>query len=314
MSRAQNLLDIWELYSKQVILEKAPGKKAEKMTKKPGPGPVDINSPKAGKIGQQETTGPNATDNFNGPAFNRKISDLKTMTDKEKKERPYVAQLNVSVENFDTNMEKNTKTIINNNMKSTFDKLFEEVMNSENDMDLQALGVDAETDDLGGEGEMGGEITVTLSPEHVDALRAILAQIDGGDMEGEVELGDETTPDDDMGSEEDAEEKHKKKEKEEDAEEDYEEDGEMNREATEMHEVPDSAGLGLINKAKMKVGDATSKHDAGAGHAGTTTVSDDVDGKGKNVADTTGLAMTKHSNNKPKSKIKGGNQMAFGIK
>lgn len=304
MSRSKNLLEIWDLYSKQVIVEKVAGKKAEKMTTKPGPGPVQLNNPKAGQIGQKDSTGPHNADNFNGPAFNKNISDLKTMTDKDKKDKPYVANLNVSVENFDKNMEKNTKSIINNNMKSTFDKLFEEVMNSESDMDLQALGVDTEAGE--GEGEAAAEVTVTLSPEHVDALRAILAQIDGGgEMEGEVELGDETTPDDDMGNEEDAEETKDEGDK---------EAGEMNKEATEMEEVPDSAGQQLIGKGKMKVGDTTAKHDAGAGNAGTTTVSDEVDGKGKNVPDSHGHSLQKISNNKPKSKIKGGNQLAFGIK
>lgn len=300
MSRSKNLLEIWDLYSRQVLVEKAPGKKAEKITKKPGPGPVELNNPKAGQLGQKDSSGPAGSDNFDGPAFNKDISDLKTMSDKDKKDKPYVAQLNVSAENFDTNIEKNTKTIINNNMKSTFDKLFEEVMNSENDMDLQALGVDTEA----GEGDAGDEMTVTLTADQVECLRAILAQVDGSDMEGEAELGDETTPDDDMGGEEDEEHKEEKNE----------DDEYGMKEATEMKEVPDSAGLGLINKAKIKVGDTTAKHDAGAGTAGTTSVSDEVDGKGKHVADSTGLAMTKHSNNKPKSKIKGGNQLAFGIK
>lgn len=303
MSRSKNLLEIWDLYSKQVISEKAPIKKAVKMATKPGPGPLQLNNPKAGQLGQKDSTGPASPDNFDGPAFNKNISDLKTMSDKDKKNKPYVAQLNVSAENFDTNMEKKTKAIINNNMKSTFDKLFEEVMNSENDMDLQALGVDTEAGEGDvGEGDAGGEMTVTLTADQVECLRAILAQVDGGDLEGEADLGDETTPDDDMGAEEDEETMG-----------DDDEDS-INSEATEMKEVPDSAGLGLINRGKMKVGDTTSKHTAGAGTAGTTTVSDEVDGKGKNVADSTGLAMTKHSNNKPKSKIKGANQLAFGIK
>jgi len=307
MSRSKNLLEIWDLYSKQVISEKAPIKKAVKMATKPGPGPLQLNNPKSGQLGQKDSTGPASPDNFEGPAFNKNISDLKTMSDKDKKDKPYVAQLNVSAENFDTNMEKKTKTIINNNMKSTFDKLFEEVMNSENDMDLQALGVDTEAseDDIG---EGGGEMTVTLTADQVECLRAILAQVDDSgpedetDMGDETDLGDETTSDDDMGAEEDEETMS-----------DDDEDS-INSEATEMKEVPDSAGLGLINRGKMKVGDTTSKHTAGAGTAGTTTTSDEIDGKGKHVADSTGLAMTKHSNNKPKSKIKGGNQLAFGIK
>lgn len=297
MSMANNLLEIWGLYNSKVLNEKAPaahppGKKAAKMSTKPGPGPVLLNDPKAGAIGRKDSTGPEAADNFDGPSFNRSISDLKTMSDKDKKDKPYVAQLNVSVENFDKNLEKTTKAAINNNMKSTFDKLFEEVMNSEDDKDLVALGVDTETP----EGEVEGDVTITLSPEHVDVLRAILAQVDGSADEGMSDEGmsDESMPDDDMGTaDEDAETMHP--------------------EATEMEEVPDKKGLDLIKKDN-KVGDVTAKHDVGANKAGTTTIDVPVDGKGKNVPDSAGLALTKHSNNKPASKIKGNNQLAYGIK
>ena len=304
MSMANNLLEIWGLYNSKVLNEKAPaahppGKKAVKMSTKPGPGPVLLNDPKAGAIGRKDSTGPEAADNFDGPSFNRSISDLKTMTDKDKKDKPYVAQLNVSVENFDKNLEKTTKAAINNNMKSTFDKLFEEVMNSEDDKDLVALGVDADAP----EGDMEGDVTITLSPDHVEVLRAILAQVDGSSDEG---MDDESMPDDDMGTDEDAEMKMPKH-----GDEDYEA---MHPEGTEMEEVKDSVGLAMTKHSNMKVGDVTAKHDVGANKAGTTTIDVPVDGKVKNVPDSAGLALTKHSNNKPHSKIKGNNQLAYGIK
>jgi hypothetical protein len=196
-------------------------------------------------------------------------------------------------------------------MKSTFDKLFEEVMNSEDEQDLAALGVDTETGDMGGDMEdMGGEeVTITLKPEHVQLLKDIIAQVEGGaeDMEADVELGDETTPDDNLGTEEDAEET----EHEEDAEEDTDE---VAAESTHMEEVPDSKGLHLTKTGNNKVGDVTAKNDVGAGNAGTKAIKDGVDGKGKDVPSSAGMAMTKISNNKPHSKIKGNNQLAFGIK
>ena len=276
------------------------------MTKKPGPGPVELNNPKAGAIAQKDTTGPHNADNFDGPAFKKDISDLKTMTDKQKAERPYVAKLNVTAEKFDTNMEKTTKTIINNNMKSTFDKLFEEVM-GDDAADLTALGVDVDA----GAGEEGGEVTITLSPEHVDALRAILAQIDGegeGDMEDMP--ADESAPDDNLGNEEDAEEKKM-----------HEKEDEDNQEvATEASaavdagsNVPDSAGMHLtkISSGSNKVGDKTAKL-AGKGKA-DSKVTGTVDA-GSDLPDSHGLGMTKVSSgsNVVKSKLKAGAE-AFGI-
>ena len=306
MSRSKNLLEIWDLYSKQIINEKVAGKSSQKMTKKPGPGPVELNNPKAGAIAQKDTTGPHNADNFDGPAFNKDISDLKTMTDKQKAERPYVAKLNVTAEKFDTNMEKTTKTIINNNMKSTFDKLFEEVM-GDDAADLTALGVDVDA----GAGEEGGEVTVTLSPEHVDALRAILAQIDGegeGDMEDMP--ADESAPDDNLGNEEDAEEKkmHKKED---------EDNQEVATEASAAVDagsnVPDSAGMHLtkISSGSNKVGDKTAKL-AGKGKA-DSKVTGTVDA-GSDLPDSHGLGMTKVSSgsNVVKSKLKAGAE-AFGI-
>lgn len=302
MSRAKNLLEIWDLYSKQIIIEK----KAPKMSKQ-GPGAKNLNDMKARTVAEPKKTGPDGVDNFNGPAFNRNISDLKTMSEKDKKEKPYVAHLNVSVEKFDSNMEKTTKTIINNNMKSTFNKLFEEVMGSDDVQDLDALGVDTEAGDMGGE-EMGGEITVTLSPEHVDALRAILAQIEGGE---DVEAGmDETSePDDDMGTEEDAEETMEggnEKEKKEVA-------SEGSAAVDAGSDLPDSHGLGLtkVSSGSNKVHDKTTKL-AGKGKA-DSKITAPVDA-GSDLPDSHGLGMTKVSSgsNVVKSKLKAGAE-AFGI-
>ena len=280
---------------------------------KPGPGAKDINDMKSREVIDKKKNGPAAAGNFDGPAFKKNIDDPKTMSEKEKKDRPYVAHLNVAHENFDTNMEKITKTAINNNMKSTFDKLFEEVMSGEDTQDLAALGIDA---DAGGD-EVEGEITVKLSPEHVDALKAILAQIEGG---AEENLGDETTPDDDMGTSEDnqemapnedAEEKHGKKEGEDEDNQEVATEGSAAVDAGSN--VPDSAGMHLtkISSGSNKVGDKTAKL------AGKGTADSKVTGKvdaGSNVPDSHGLGMTKVSSgsNVVKSKLKAGAE-AFGI-
>ena len=58
MSTSKNLVDIWELYSNQVLNEKAPAAKAAKFGKKPGPGAKELNSKQATEIANKETTGP----------------------------------------------------------------------------------------------------------------------------------------------------------------------------------------------------------------------------------------------------------------
>lgn len=307
MSQAHNLLEIWDIYSKQVIAEKAPGKPAQKMSKKPGPKPMDLNDKGVQGFGQKDT----------GPAeaegVQTKIVDMKTMTDKEKQQNPYnIKNFTLTDENFDKNIEKSSLTYINNNMNSIFDKLFEEVMDKdESAADLDALGIGGDEGMEGGdEGmeDMGGEeVTVTLTPDQVDCLRAILSQIEGGDMGDEdmgdedlggEDLGDEDLGGDEMDTEEDAEEK----------EEDYEHGM---KEATEMKEVPDSAGQALTKHGHIKVGDKTAKLAKSGKADGKVTAT--VDGEGKDLPDSAGHSLTKHGNNKPKSKIKGGNQEFFGV-
>ena len=165
---AHNLLEIWDAYTSKVLTEKTLPKEAAKFSKKPGKGPVQLNNPKAGYIARPETSGPEVAGDFDGPAFKLKIDDLKTMTSKEKADRPYVSALNVFDvdEKFDKNMEKSTGTIINNYMKSTFNQLFEEVM-GEDDKDLAALGVSPDAGSHGEEG-MGEEMTIKLSPHHIE--------------------------------------------------------------------------------------------------------------------------------------------------
>lgn len=310
MSNSKTLVEIWETYSKQVLNEKAPGKKADKMAKKPGPGAVNLNDKKATEMQNKDTTGPAAAE-----GVNHDIIDAKK---KGQKENAYnINNLSFS-ENFDKSIEKTSKDEINNYMKSVFDKLFEEVMSGDDAADMQALGIDA-GGDAGAEGA-GGDVTVTLTSDQVEALKAILAQIEGegGDTEAEGAEGD--MGGEDMGGEEDAEEKHEKEEdaeeKEEDAEEkhekeeDAEEKDDAMKEATEMKEVPDSAGKSLQNK-NNKVGDKTAKLAKSGKADGKVTAT--VDGDGKDVPDSAGLGLTKHGANKPHSKIKGGNQEFFGV-
>lgn len=289
MSRAQNLTEIWNLYTSQVLNEKTSKKSKE------GPGPVELNDPNAGKLAEKEKTGPDGVKGLVKPTEAGHIGA-----------RPSVKKTKVK-----ESTKKITKTAINNSMKSTFDKLFEEVMGDES-QDLAALGVDVGgADDAGGElDEFGGEeVTVTLTSDQVECLRAILAQLDGED---EMDAGLEDVPADDEGldteTEEDNQEKAKKDE--EDAEE-GKDGADQVKEATDLKEVPASAGQSLTKVGNNKVGDKTSKLAKSSKADGKVNAT--VDGKGKDVPDSAGEGLTKVANNKPNSKIKGGNQEFFGV-
>ena len=235
MSMANNLLEIWGVYSNKILTEKAHTSKNAKFGTKPGPGPVKLNDKKAGEIERKNETGPAAADNFNGPAFNRNISDLRTMTDADKKEKPYVAKLNVSEEKFDRSLEKSTKTIINNNMKSTFNKLFEEVMNNEDDKDLAALGVDTEAHE-GGEG--GDEITITLSRELAQKLHdALMAQLGSDEEQHGGEEKDEASDEDEMNINPMAADEDEEDADEEDNEEDADEEDSEEEDEKKMNQI-----------------------------------------------------------------------------
>lgn len=299
MPRTKSLSDIWNCYvnNAQTITEKT-AKKAVKTAS-------NINDPKAGHLAQSDKTGPNAVDNFKGPAFNRKIDDVKTMTEKEKKDKASVVKLNTVKEKVRGEIEKNTSQVINNNMKSRFDKLFEDVMGDENAQDLEALDVEVpgEGEGLGGDDDVAEDVTITLSSDQVECLRAIIAQLDGGDEDLDLE-GD--VGDDDLNLDGAAEGGMPQ----EDAEEEDDKDEKKVKEATEMKELPNSAGLGLT-KQSNKVGDKTSKL-AKSGKA-DSKVTATVDGDGKDVPDSAGEGLTKVGNNKPNSKIKGKNQEFFGV-
>ena len=106
-------------------------------------------------------------------------------------------------EKEDKKSKKTAKESINNSNKgnimsenkSTFDELYESVMSEDEDFEL-GLPTEDETDGIDelelGDDE-GGDVTVTLSPAHVDCLKEILDQV-GGDDEGDDELGDEPDP------------------------------------------------------------------------------------------------------------------------
>ena len=82
--------------------------------------------------------------------------------------------------------------------KSIFDKLYEQVMGEDDDFELGLPGDDAGLDigdELGDEG--GEDVTVTLTPDQADAIRAVADQLaPPGDDEEELGLGDDEPVDD----------------------------------------------------------------------------------------------------------------------
>jgi len=236
-----------DFYEKSVIEEKksvfppkGTFKKAE--DKKP----VEATADKKAFV--QKDSGPE-----NADGFKKDLIDPKT----EKKENFFEPK------KFSQNYEKTEVQTINNCMsKSIFDKLYEDVMSDQavdtDTTDAAALGlpsVDA------GEGETKEEVTLTLPHDLAVKLHELLATVIGGEETSGEETGEEAGAEDSemtaaVGADEDNEEKEEDKEKE-----------EVAKEATELKEVPASAGQGL-QKKDNKVGDVTKSlvsHGAGDG-------------------------------------------------
>ncbi len=99
--------------------------------------------------------------------------------------------------------EKSVKESINTSNKGTimsedksiFDKLYESVMGEDDDFELGIPGDDGlDVGDEPGEDE-GGDVTITLSPDQADALKALVDQLGGddedlGDIDAEDPLAD----------------------------------------------------------------------------------------------------------------------------
>jgi len=209
MTRVNTLTEIWNTYNDNIVNEKVSAR--EKAAKSGslkggipgttvGKGPAELNSKNAQDIQNKETT---ETDQIEGV---HKPVDPKN----SKKENAYEPEI-YSSQNYDEKIGKKVKESINNYMKSTFDKLFENVMSDEEQQELEALGVDTEE---GGDEEASDEITVTLNRDMAKQLCDILQAAIGEeepeaeDMEHEDEeyYGEE---DEEDGEDEDEDETHK---------------------------------------------------------------------------------------------------------
>lgn len=160
---------------------------------KEGTGAKELNDKDAAKL---EDGGPTEEGGFEPAEI-----DTNKLTDKEEEDNLYnIKNLSYSDED-EENVEKMAQLAINNFMsKSTFDKLYENVMmggasEDAEAMELDALGID-DAGDEGMEGGLGGEedtVTITLSKDLAKQLHDVLMGVIGGeeDLGGEEEVGDE---------------------------------------------------------------------------------------------------------------------------
>ena len=177
MTRVNTLTEIWDTYNKNILPESAPAAKAAKMGTKPGPGAKNLN--KSNELTNKDTSGPENADGFekepytvNDPAKNKAGEDVEKYSD----------------EQYNKKVGKKVKESINNYMKSTFDKLFENVMSDEEQGELEALGVDTETDEVS---EAGDTITIELDKDMAKSLCDLLqAAMGEGDEAEDMEHED----------------------------------------------------------------------------------------------------------------------------
>ena len=146
MTRVNTLTEIWDTYNNNILSEKAPGVKAAKMGTKPGKLPVKPND---------NSSGPGNVEVLQEPI------DPKTTN----KEDELYNSADYSSEKYNKKIEKKVKESINNYMKSTFDKLFENVMGEEMHSDqetqeLDALGIDTDVAETESD-----EVTITVDRE-----------------------------------------------------------------------------------------------------------------------------------------------------
>ena len=213
-------------------------------------------------------SGPEAAEGFD-PADETKDGHSKDLTQsseekKEKKVKKESAEIN-------TSSMKDTQQ----NNKSTFDRLFEDVMGGDLDMEMGGDDLDlGHEDDLGDE-EGGEDVTITLSADQVSLLKDILGQLEGGE--------------DDLGDVDDIE--------------DLEGDGdefESMESHVELTAAPDSVNqlTGMNNKAALSPdgggadSSASGQEDGGAPKAAADGKAK-LQGKSNKVADLKGNAFSK---------------------
>ena len=249
MTRVNTLTEIWNTYNNNILSEKAPGVKAAKMGTKPGKPPVKANDIKKG-FANDDTSGPANAEkgDIYGNTFDPKHNNVE--------DELYNSEI-YSSEKYhenDKKIEKKVKESINNYMKSTFDKLFENVMGEEMHSDqetqeLDALGIETEVDETS-----DGDVTITLDRDMAKQLCDLLQDA----------MGDE----DDDAEAEDGEYGHGEMEEMEEDEDEDEDELEEAIEADDLgHTLVNAKETGLTSTGNNKVGTVKPK----GGKAGGST-------------------------------------------
>jgi len=255
MNQTRTLVEMGDFYEKNIIEEKKSvfppkGTFALATDKKP----VQAEAKKDAFV--QKDSGPE-----NADGFKKDIVDPKTA----KKENFYEPK------KFSQNCEKTEVQTINNFMsKSIFDKLYEDVMSDQAgaDADAAALGLPSAPEAGAGEGETSEEVTISLPHDLAVKLHELLTAVIGeGEKEVEGETEDASGEDAEANFASGADEDNEEEEKEEDSDEDAEN---VAKEATELKELPDSAGQAL-QKKDNKVGDVTKSLVSSGGGDGKVT-------------------------------------------
>jgi len=258
MNQTRTLIEMGNFYENNIIEEKKsmfPPRGTFKSVNKKEPTEAE-----ADKNAFVKNTGPENADGFRDNLIDTKV--------KSKKENLY------QPEKFSQNYEKTEVKTINNFMsKSIFDKLYEDVMSDQakdtEAVDAAALGLPSvdSGNDSGEESEVSFTLPRDIAHKLCDALKAVLdTEEEAGDEEGMGGEENGASEDEQFAPSEDAEAKAKKKHEQ---EEDEDNEG-VAKEATELKELPASAGHGL-QKKDNKVGDVTkSLTSSGAGDAKVT--------------------------------------------
>jgi len=282
MSRSNTLTEIWNTYNNSILSENTPGVKAAKMGTKAGKPPAKPNDVKHG-FANDNSSGPENADK--GEIYGNVIDPKHNGVEDEL----YNSEIYSSQEYNKKNkkLEKKVKESINNNMKSTFDKLFENVMGEEMHSDqetqeLDALGIDTEVADTESD-----EVTITLDRDMAKSLCDML----------QAAMGEEDDDDDVDGEEDYSAEMEENgfesfEEAEEDGEDEDEDEDDTHKEAVDAeemgHALVNQKDSGLTNPGQNKVGKLKAK--SGKGSNSTKKY---VDAEPKPLADAKGKLQSK---------------------
>jgi len=262
MNKARNLVEMGEFYASTVLTEGKKNFPPKDTFATAGKKTSDVVLPKGLKTKAYDKRGP--LSNKNEEAL---VKPLEAKDAKGKNTFTGVEKLSLAPEKMEV------ETINNFMNKSIFDRLYEDVMSDNINSPADSEQHDAEALDLPGTEEHEGEVTITLDRELAaklhDALMAVLGSEEEqvgdeeGELEGESEDSEDTLP-----------------------------------EATELKELPASAGASLQSKKNI-VGDETSKLvSKGHGEGGKLTSEPEL----KPVSDSKGKTLEGKNNKVASSK------------